>query len=98
MKLKIFHDTRSHLVWVVRIVEKGDKYGLDDCLDNTGKPLVEFYDTRYEHTNLGQLVSRYFIDTLTRGEGGLNLDGCEPEWTIHRPCMHRIRDWLRRQA
>ena len=20
------------------------------------------------------------------------------EWTIHRPCMHRIRDWLRRQA
>ena len=98
MKLKIFHDTRSHLIWAVRIVEKGDKYGLDDCMDNDGTPLVEFYDTRYEHTDLGQFVSRYFIDTLTRGEGGLNLDGCEPEWTIHRPCMHRIRDWLRRQA
>jgi len=47
MKIKIFHDTRSHLVWAVRIVEQGDKYGLDDCLDNDGTPLVEFYDTRY---------------------------------------------------
>ena len=98
MKIKIFHDTRSHLIWAVRIVEQGDKYGLDDCLDNDGKPRVEFYDTRYEHTDLGQFVSSYFIDTLTSGEGGLNLDGCEPEWTIHRPCMNRIRDWLRRQA
>ena len=98
MKIKIFHDTRSHLVWAVRIVEKGDKYGVDDCLDNDGKPLVEFYDTRYEHTDLGQFVSRYPLGTLADGEGGLNLDGCEPEWTIHRPCMHRIRDWLRRQA
>ena len=98
MKIKIFHDTRSHLTWAVRIVELNDKYGLNACLTNTGAPLVEFYDTRYEHTDLGQFVSRYFIDTLTRGEVGLNLDGCEPEWTIHRPCMHRIRDWLRRQA
>lgn len=99
MKIKIFHDTRSHLVWAVRIVEQGDKYGLKDRLTHEGEePLVEFYDTRYEHTDLGQFVSRYFIDTLADGEGGLNLDGCEPEWTIHRPCMHRIRDWLRRQA
>ena len=60
MKLKIFHDTRSHLIWAVRIVEKGDKYGLKDGLTHEGdEPLVEFYDTRYEHTNLGQFVSRY---------------------------------------
>ena len=98
MKIKIFHDTRSHLIWAVRIVEKGDKYGLDDCLDNDGKPLVEFYDTRYEHTDFGQFVSRYLIATLLGGDGGLNLDGCEPEWTIHRPCMNRILAWLRRQA
>ena len=98
MKLKIFHDTRSHLIWAVRIVEKGDKYGLDDCLDNTGKPLVEFYDTRYELTDLGQFVSRYHIDTLLGGDGGLNLDGGVPSWNINEPCMNRIRDWLRRQA
>ena len=99
MKLKIFHDTRSHLIWAVRIVEQGDKYGLKDGLTHEGdEPLVEFYDTRYEHTDLGQFVTRYFLGSLTEGEGGLYLDGCEPEWTIHRPCMNRIRDWLRRQV
>lgn len=98
MKIKIFHDTRSHLIWAVRIVEKDDKYGLDDCLDNDGTPLVEFYDTRYEHTDLGQFVSRYLLGTLTEGEGGLNLDGGVPSWNINEPCMNRIRDWLRRQA
>lgn len=98
MKIKIFHDTRSHLIWAVRIVEKGDKYGLDDCLDNDGKPLVEFYDTRYEHTDLGQFVSRYFLDTLAEGERGLNLDGGVPAWSVNESCMNRIRDWLRRQA
>lgn len=98
MKIKIFHDTRSHINWAVRIVENGDKYGLDDCLDNDGEPLVEFYDTRYEHTDLGQFVACYYIKLLIRGEAGLHLDRGVPEWTIHRPCMNRIRDWLRRQA
>ena len=98
MKIKIFHDTRSHLIWAVRIVENGDKYGLDDCMDNDGTPFVEFYDTRYEHTDLGQFVSRYFIDTMTEGEGGLNLYGGVPSRNINEPCMNRIRDWLRRQA
>lgn len=98
MKIKIFHDTRSHLIWAVRIVEKGDKYGLDDCMDNDGTPLVEFYDTRYEHTDLGQYVSRYFLSTLLGEDGGLNLDGGVPAWSVNEPCMHRIRDWLRRQA
>jgi len=98
MKIKIFHDTRSHLIWAVRIVEKDDKYGVDDCLDNDGTPLVEFYDTRYEHTDLGQFVTRYFLGTLIDGEGGLNLQGGVPTWSINEPCMNRIRDWLRRQA
>ena len=99
MKLKIFHDTRSHLVWVVRIVEYGDNYGLNDALTHKGeRPLVEFYDTRHEHTDLGQFVTRYSLGTLIDGEGGLNLQGGVPTWSINEPCMNRIRDWLRRQA
>lgn len=99
MKLKIFHDTRSHLVWVVRIVEHGDNYGLNDALTHKGeRPLVEFYDTRHEHTDLGQFVTRYFLGTLIDGEGGLNLQGGVPTWSINEPCMNRIRGWLRRQA
>lgn len=99
MKLKIFRDTRSHLVWAVRIVEHGDNYGLNDALTHKGeRPLVEFYDTRHEHTDLGQFVTRYFLGTLIDGDGGLNLDGGVPSWNINEPCMNRIRDWLRRQA
>ena len=99
MKLKIFHDTRSHIVWAVRIVEQGDKYGFNDGLVYDGyEPLVEFFDTRYEHTDLGQFVSRYYLYTLIGGDGGLNLDGGVEDWYIHNPCGNRIRDWLRRQA
>lgn len=99
MKLKIFHDTRSHLIWAVRIVEHGDNYGLNGTLTHKWeRPLVEFYDTRHEHTDFGQFVSRYFLETLIDGEGGLNLQGGVPMWSINEPCMNRIRDWLRRQA
>lgn len=97
MKLKIFHDTRSHLVWAVRIVEKGDKYGLKDALVNDGEPLVEFFDTRHEHSDLGQFVTRYYLSTLIDSSGGLMLDGGVTDWNVNEPCMNRIRDWLRRQ-
>lgn len=99
MKLKIFHDTRSHLVWAVRLVERGDKYGMGDALTHDrDDPLVEFYDTRHEHTGLGQFVTRYYLSTLLKSEGGLNLDGRISDWSVGEACMNRIRDWLRRQA
>jgi len=99
MKLKIFHDTRSHLVWAVRLVEPGDKYGLNDCLTcDKGDVFVEFYDTRYEHTDLGQFVTRYYSSTLLKSESGLNLDGRISDWSVGEACMNRIRDWLRRGA
>ena len=99
MKLKIFHDTRSHLIWAVRLVETGDHYGLRDALVHKGEePLVEFFDTRYEHTDLGQLVTRYYLNTLVERDGGLILDCVDPSWKIQAACMNRVRDWLRRQA
>ena len=100
MRIKIFHDTRSHMIWVVRIVEKGEKYGLKNKLTHDGDlPLVEFYDPRYEHTHLGQFVSRYNIATLLERETqGLLLDTGSPDWTVGEACMNRVRDWLRRQA
>ena len=99
MKLKIFHDTRSHLVWAVRLVEPGDKYGLNDCLTcDKGDTYVEFYDTRYEHTDLGQFVTRYYPDTVLKSGGGLCLWGGVPSWSVGEACMNRIRDWLGRVA
>jgi hypothetical protein len=60
----------------------------------TDGDLVAFYDTRYEHTPLGQFVSRYYVDTILKGTAGLCLDGGVPEWTISAAGMARVREHL----
>lgn len=83
----------------VRIVNKGEKYGRDFCLTHDGdKPMVEFYDARYPHTEFGQFVSRYYVETIL-GDGnkktGLNLDGGVPEWTVSAEDMATVRSFLK---
>ena len=59
----------------VRLVRKGESYGLNDCLvHDKDEPLVEFWDATYENDPrftpaLGQFVSRYGLGTLTGKEG-----------------------------
>ena len=93
--VRIFAD---RLTWAVRIVQKGELYGLRNCLMHVKEePLVEFYDTRFPHTHLGQFVSRYPISTMigTHPYGhGLCLDGGVPDWTISDACFGKIQDWL----
>jgi hypothetical protein len=80
----------------VRIVNKGDKYGLNDCLVNDKAPMVEFYDTRYPHTQYGQFVSRYYVDTILDGSDcGLCLDGGVPSWTVSAEDMKTVRGFLK---
>lgn len=77
-------------VFTVRVVRKGDRYGLDHCLVNESATMVEFYDATYAgkrgFDREGQFVSRYFVSTLledsNRLEAGLSLDGGIVEWTI----------------
>lgn len=82
------------IAFAVVVVPPGAAYGLDDCLTNdTGKPMVEFYDTRYPHTEHGQFVSRYYASTLLPWEGtGLNLDGGIPDWQLDAPAMKEAMD------
>ena len=76
--------------WNVRIVKTGDKYGRDMCLTNDKAPMVEFYDSRYPHTQYGQFVSRYYISTILNQDkygyyqypNGLCLDGRVPAWHV----------------
>jgi hypothetical protein len=89
----------------VRVVNQGDKYGRDFCLTHDGdKPLVEFYDARYPHTEFGQFVSRYYVSTIlgTDGygdaKGGLSLDGGIPEWTVSAQDMDTVRNFLQEVA
>jgi len=82
----------------IRIVRDGDKYGRDDCLTHDGSPMVEFYDTRYDHAasrGRGQFVQRYYIETLLDGStGGLCLMGGVPEWGLSGEDMKIVREFL----
>lgn len=81
-------------VRLVRLVRKGDHYGLNDCLvHEDDQPMIEFWDSTYEHDprftpGLGQFVSRYLLDTLTGREGsslrryGLDLCGHVAAWKL----------------
>lgn len=59
----------------VRLVRRGDRYGLNDCLvHDKDEPLVEFWDATYENDprftrGLGQFASRYCLGTLTGKPG-----------------------------
>lgn len=81
-----------------KIIHTGDRYGRDDCLTNQGAPLIEFYDPRYQHTPVGQFVSRYNVNTILDHTGGLCMDGSVPDWYVNANDMAEIRAWLRRLA
>ena len=88
----------------VRIVNKGDKYGREFCLTHdTDKPMVEFYDRRYPHTQYGQFVSSYDVGTLLGHDGfyggeptgALCLDlGNAESWTVSAEDKILVRAYL----
>ena len=83
--------------WNVRVILKGDKFGLDDCLTHEkNEPTVEFYDTTHMHTDRGQFVSRYYLSTLIERDGnyGLDLQGDVPSWKVSAETMTVIAQWL----
>lgn len=62
-----------------------------------GKPLVEFYDLRYKHTDDGQFVTRYNYDDLLDDHvpfRGLCLMGGVPNWTIDGDTYQLVYKWL----
>lgn len=77
----------------VRVVSRGDKYGLNFALTHNGiMPLVEFYDSRYPHTEFGQFVSRYYLDTIINRDDrfALSLDGGVTAWTVPAEAMTEV--------
>ncbi len=85
------------IVFAVRVVRSGDRYGLDRCLlYNEADPMIEFYDTRCAgkggFDTEGQFVSRYYARTLADGPDGMGLclHGGVPDWEIDEPSMIRV--------
>lgn len=92
--------------WTVRIVFKGEHYGLDGVLQHEqDEPLVEFYDAEQDSTKfgpLGQFVNRYNITTLlSRKHPGMPLclhGGYPNDWTVSAEHMALIERWLELQS
>lgn len=94
--------------YLVRMVFKGDKYGLNFCLTHEQEePLVEFYDTRRMYTIYGLFVSSYYASTLLGIDGwsirsgrtdltgqGLDLMGYAPEWKVDGAAMDKVRTFV----
>ena len=88
----------------IRVVDKGMKYGRDFGLTTESeKPLVEFYDARYPHSEFGQFITRYYVGTILgndgysgKGEGALILDGGHADvWTVSSRDMEIVRAYLK---
>jgi len=82
----------------VRIVNTGDKYGLNDCLVNDRSAMVEFYDVRFPHTKFGQFISRYYTSTILEQDAypsGLCLDSGTPAWTVPADDMLMVAAYIR---
>jgi len=87
--------TASIEKFTVRFVNKGDTYGRDFCLTHDkDEPMIEFYDARYPHTEFGQFVSRYYVETLRGHTGGLILDGGIPAWTVSASGMEQVQNLI----
>ena len=86
-KIAKFYDNERGQPWTIRIIDKGDKYGLDADNEHTiDKP---------SGTMLGQFVSRYYISTIADGgSGGLDLMGYEPKWKMNALVMDSVRSYL----
>ena len=76
--------------------------------DKKDQNLVSFYDTRYDHTQYGQFIGRYYADTLlgldgwsSRGSSirdrGLNLHGGIDDWSINADNANHVVDFIERE-
>jgi hypothetical protein len=96
----------------VRIVNKGERYGREDCLTHDDdRPMAEFYDRRYASDDYeqysedswqarGQFISRYYVSTLLEGDNhGLCLDGGNRDaWSVSQRDMAEVRVYLKAQT
>ena len=89
----------------VRLVRKGDDYGLNDCLKHDRiDPMVEFYDATYADEKTfgkrGQFISRYNLSALVDWPNGVGLvlDGGIPEWAIDADALSIALDWAMDEA
>lgn len=71
-----------------------------NILVETGKhkPTIKMFDSRYLHTEHGQFISEYFVETLRTAQniaGGLNLDlSGSSDWFLSSQNISDLNKWL----
>lgn len=86
--------------WTARIILNGCNYGSSNSLLNdSGKPLIEFYDNTYAslERELGQFVQRYYLETFLESNSntGLILQGGVPEWVMNINELLFFKEWAK---
>lgn len=99
----VFNFDARHFKATVRVITKGQKYGLDFCLTHEGaEPMVEFYDRAHDHTAFGQFTSRYYLSTfmgrdVTRWWDFLSLVGYVDSWKIRNDEVEEIQSIISKE-
>lgn len=90
--------TEPHATFIVRVVQKGQKYGRDSKQTHElQEPLVEFYDADYSFSPFGQYITCYYLGTLkNRDPHPLALNGGIEKWRIGAENAIRLQTWLDR--
>jgi len=89
--------------FLVRVVRKGDTYGLRDCLTHDkAEPMIEFYDaTGACGDSRGSFVQRYYVSTLEAHpkDRGILLHGSAPDvWRLDAGALQQALRYERASA
>jgi len=80
----------------VKLVFKDESYGKDKCLiHDKDEPMVEFYDSRFDHEPEGLFISRYNISAFSEIKTGINLDVNSYKWSIDYEYVAQIQGFIR---
>lgn len=96
MKISSAFKNDAGIPFCAVLLEPGEYYGnivhgLDRQRVREGERLVEFYDARFPHTDLGQFVTRYNADSIAGHVGGLVLDGGVKDWRVSAANMELVK-------
>lgn len=94
--LSVVNDFR--VTFNIRIVSKGDHYGLGDKLIyENDRECIEFYDSRFTNIHkLGQFIACYDIDSILEHKGKLLLYTSVSDWQVSHQNILDIQRFITR--
>lgn len=82
---------RNNVVFNVVYVPTGGLYGASGASVNNNADMVEIYDAEIPHSDFGQFVSRYYVDTFMEISTGLDLEGSVDKWELSSINVNEIQ-------